>query len=384
MCNRAKECKETVSNPMQELGRGDHRKIFYREETPDRIWRDVFANHPEDHESFKALCISFRQMAFHGIQGRFAKLLAPVVYTHFYRRQGSYIEESDWLAERSEGVLSPAQMAFVQRAYSWAHLGCSTMCVWDAERQENVVMRSLDWQGAPALGKVTRIFDFIGNDDDGQVDFTAVGVIGMLGILTGMKPGFAAIINYAPWYDSALDKDMDPTFKLRQLLENSTINTYDQAVGAVLNWEVSSPVFITLCGAEKDQACVVEIGAKDRKALRKSVNGLLVQTNHFDPQGLFKEVEEKMDAAKQQKTYPVNEKGERLADDDWYCGKLIPHSAVRRAILEEKFTDFSGSSEQLEKSFIAAYNTPPVWNWETAYWTVMRPKSMSMRVLARN
>jgi hypothetical protein len=244
-------------------------------------------------------------------------------------------------------------------------------------------MRSLDWQGAPALSKVVRIFDFIDDNADGLDSFTSVGVVGMLGVLTGMKPGFTTVINYTPWEKSSLNKDFDPTFKLRQLLQDTSIDSFEKALEAIENWQVSSPVFLTLCGKKKDQACVVEIGHNDKTDTRYSQNGLLVQTNYFDANGSFNAVEDSMPEKKKQKPYPVDEHGVRLEDDDWYCGKLIPSSAVRRTILEEKFKSISGSSEQLEKTLVEAYTIPPVLNWETAYWALMRPGANTTRVFAR-
>lgn len=350
------------------------------EDTPDLIWRNVF---PQDSQDFLDLCGTFREMAFSGAKGEVAELLASVVYRFGYNRHGSLIEESDWLALQSRDTLSPSEMAFVQRAYTWAHIGCSTICVWDDEKKENVCMRSLDWQGAPVLSKAARIFEFKGKKEDSSDTFLTVGVVGMLGVLTGMKAGFSAVINYAPWYKRSMDKDMDPTFKLRQLLENTSINSFEKALGAIENWEVSSPVFVTLCGPEKNQACVVEIGHKDKTYTRYSNKGLLVQTNNFDANGIFNNVENSMPDEKKQKKYPVDEDGNSL-DDDWYCGKLIPGSVVRRTTLENKFANVTElKSDDLEKSLLAAFKTPPVWNWETAYWALMRPKSNTMRVFAR-
>lgn len=383
MTYHATESNDTSNDRMGELDATSRRKVYYLEESPEKIWKNIFTDHPEDSRHFLNLCAMFREMAFSGARGEFAELLASSMYGLVYRRHGSFIEESDWFAHLSEGNLSRVEMAFVQRAYTWAHIGCSTMCTWDQERQENVCMRSLDWQGAPVLSKVTRIFDFIGNNADGSDSFTSVGVVGMLGVLTGMKPGFSAAINYAPWYKSSLDKDMDPTFKLRKLLQNPSINSFEKALGAIENWEVSSPVFLTLCGGEKDQACVVEIGHKDKTSTRYSQNGLLVQTNNFDANGAFKDVEGLMPEKKKQKPYPVDAEGVRLENDDWYSGKLIPSSAVRRTTLEEKFKNFNSSSKQLEESLLEAYAIPPVWNWETAYWALMRPRSNAMRVFSR-
>ncbi len=387
MSSREQECKETRRYLMRPLGENMVRIVPYQEDDPAEIWRAAILEHNDDRVDFLNLCSAFREMAFDSGKGEVAEMLASVMYKLAYRRHGHFIKESDWLAKQTGGILSRSKMAFVQRAYTWAHIGCSTLCVWDEQGQENVCMRSLDWQGAPALGKATRIFDFRGQSDKPSDRFTAVGVVGMLGLLTGMKKGFSVAINYAPWYKRSLDKDMDPTFSLRKLLQNPSIDCFDKALGAVESWEVSSPAFITLCGKEKDQACVVEIGKSDKKYTRFSQNGVLVQTNNFDPEGDFKYVERKMKDHKRQKDHPVDEEGEEIIKDEksdaWYCGKLIPTSAIRRKILEETVINFSGTSLELEVLLIEAYERPPVWNWETAYWALMRPGSDSMRVFAR-
>ncbi|WP_319549566.1 hypothetical protein [Desulfogranum marinum] len=383
MSDREKRCKRSRSDQMKELGAADSRDIYFGEENPENIWKHATTENQTDFEAFIELCSEFKEMAFSGDKGELAELLSSAMYSLVYHRHGHFIDESDWLAEQSNKILSHSKMAFIQRAYTWAHIGCSTICVWDDNAKENVCMRSLDWKGARTLGNATRIFNFKKNLNNTTSEFSTVGTIGMLGVLTGMKKGFSLAINYAPWFKRSLDRDMDPTFKMRKLLENPSINTFDRALGAVENWEVSSPVFITICGKEKEEACVVEIGRKDKKNTRFIQNGILVQTNYYDPQGDFAYVEDRMAEKKQQKPYPVDEDGCPLADEDWYCGKLIPSSAFRRKQLEDTFTGFSGTSEELEQMFIQAYRKPPVWNWETAYWAIMRPRSERMRVFAR-
>lgn len=383
MSNYQQDLKESFHDKMFELTSDSLRHVYYQEEDPAKIWNNVLFGQPDDLNDFKNICKVFRDMAFSGTKGWFAKRLAALMYSLIYRKHGHFVDESDWLSEKCDNLLSRSHMAFVQRAYTWAHIGCSTLCVWDAEKRENVCMRSLDWQGASALGKATRVFEFKGQDNQAESNFYTVGVVGMLGVLTGIKKGFSVAINYAPWYESSMDEDSDPTFKLRKLMQNPSINSFDKALGAIQGWEVSSPVFITLCGKEKDQACVIEIGIFDKKNIRYSQNGVLVQTNYFDPNGPFGYVENKMPEKKKQKDFPVDTKGKRLLDDDWYCGKLIPSSAKRREILESRFKNFSGSSVELEKELVNAYKAPPVWNYETAYWALMRPGTGLMRVFAR-
>lgn len=392
MSIRERECKLSIRDDMKLLSSEYIRNVYFQEEDPDKIWESVICESEHDKKVFAEICKTFKKMAFDGVKGEVTEWLAHLMYKRAYQQTGYFVKESDWLSKQSNGVLSRSKMAFIQRAYTWAHFGCSTVCIWDEHAQENVCMRSLDWQGARVLGDATRVFNFTSRTEGSENHFMTVGTIGMLGVLTGMKEEFSIVINYAPWFKTSADYDVDPTFKVRELLENPAIVTFDDAVNAINEGKVSSPVFLTICGKDKDKACVVEIGADDKKNIRNSQNGLLIQTNYFDPEGSFGWLEkERMPFRSQQKPYPVDEKGKSLikdgahiTDTDWYSGKLIPHSAIRHEMLKKALVGFSGTSEKLENLLIRIYKKPPIWNWETAYWTLMRPGSGSMRVWARN
>ncbi len=384
MGGRETECKASRTDKMlPELNETGMRIVRYEEKDPALIWHDALYRHPDDHRDFLNLCRFFKDSLFSDERWTLPDIAASAMYTMIYQRHGSFIQECDWLAGQTGGVLTPARMALVQRLYSWAHLGCSTLVVWDDEGKENVCMRSLDWQGARAIGQATRIYHFKGLDDDPTKEFAVVGNIGMLGVLTGRKKGFSAAINYAPWYKHRINFDTEPTFRLRQLFQDPSIDSFAEALRDVEGWQVSAPVFVTICGKEKDQACVVEIGGDGKKHTRFARDGVLVETNTFDPDGPFAYVEEKMPAKKKQCDYPVDEKGDRLPDDDWYCGRIVPSAARRRDILEKEFRGFSGSSAELEALLVKEFQKPPIWNWETAYWTLIRPGSGKMRVFPR-
>lgn len=385
------ECRKTFGDKMNELEANNIRNIFYCEKEPEKIYAQLFNNESTDKKDFERLCKTFKHLAFNGM-GILAVPFSSIMYL-VYRIFGEFIRESDWFSEKSERIINKGQMALIQRAYTWAHIGCTTLCIWDEENKQNVCMRSLDWQGAPALGKTTRIYHHKRAMDQQGSDFSTVGVVGMAGALTGIKKGFSIAINYAPWHKTSIDSEMDPTFKLRKLLENNSINTYEKAVTEVESWKVSSPVFLILCGVEKEQACVVEIGKNDRKNTRKidAEKGLLVQTNYFDEDenSEFKDINSKLVTKQQQNTQnPVDKDGNVIKtghdDNDWYCGKLIPTSKKRREDLEAKFKNIPVKSADLEKALFDAYEKAPVWNWETTYWTLMRPASGTMRVFARN
>lgn len=357
------------SDRMVRLNASDYRFIPYLSETPDAVWGDVIGR---DQDTYLDLCREFYDLVFStGIQSFLARKVAWYLHTFHYENKGYYIRESDWFSQQSNGILSPSQMAFIQRSYTWAHFGCSTVCIWDEDVGENVCMRSLDWDGAQAIGKATRVFEF--QDEGSNKVFKTAGIVGMVGVLTGVRNGFCVVINYAPGGKSVPDEHADPTFKLRLLLENKHIDTYEEAKGAICNWEVSAPVFITLCGVLKDQACVIEIGSTNTKHIVESKEGILVQTNHHDVQSPFENVE--------MKSVPVDEDGNTI--DNWYYSELLSSSQVRQLQLKEALTRTYESSSQLDWFLENQYATKPIWNYETAQWVRMRPASGEIEVWAR-
>jgi hypothetical protein len=92
-----------------------------------------------------------------------------------------------------------------------------------------------------------------------------------------MLPGaYSATINWAP--PGAFPSfDFGPAFLLRDTLE--TCDAYDEAVERLTRTRLSTSVFLTVCGTEKDQACVIE--RTQREAVVRPLTGpVLVQANH--------------------------------------------------------------------------------------------------------
>ncbi|MEG3641218.1 hypothetical protein [Magnetococcus sp. PR-3] len=364
-------------DPMVLLSTEDHRTIPFEATQPHEVWA---ALNPQDHQDLQALCHTFHQMLFALPQG----LLTGVAAKHYYHRyqQQPYIKETDWMADHSGGALSKTQMALAQRAYVVAHApgaACSTSVVWDQTAQQNICMRSLDWAGARQLGQATRLYQFV--DRHGTNRFQAVGNIGMVGLLTAIKPGLCAAINYAPWTVWGIEQGLDPLLLLRQLFEDPNVVDYHSALDTLLAWPVSSPVYVTLCGVEKDQACVVEFGLKGMRHVRQSQAGLLVQTNHFDP-----ETSPFVDKNIDMPPHPVFKdllKMRQRPIEDWYASDLLPSSAKRRQLLEQGLRPFNGDAQQLREKLASLYATPPVWNYETAYHALMIPENGTLQVHAR-
>jgi hypothetical protein len=87
---------------------------------------------------------------------------------------------------------------------------------------------------------------------------------------------YSVTINWAPPV-SFPSFDFGPAFLLRDTLE--TCDSYDAAVRALTEARLSTSVFFTLCGTEKDQACVIERTQRDA-VVRPLAGPVLVQANH--------------------------------------------------------------------------------------------------------
>jgi hypothetical protein len=162
-------------------------------------------------------------------------------------------------------------------AYELSHLhwpklfGCTAGVRW-VDGLGMVHVRTLDWP-LETMGDATRVFRF----RRGPREFVSVGVPGQVGVLSGMVPrAYSVTINWAP--PAAFPSfDFGPAFLVRDTLE--TCDSYDAAVGVLTRTPLSTSVFFTVCGMEKDQACVIE---RTQKAaiVRPMLGPVLVQANH--------------------------------------------------------------------------------------------------------
>jgi hypothetical protein len=116
-----------------------------------------------------------------------------------------------------------------------------------------------------------------------------VGAPGHVGVLSGMLPrAYSVTINWAP-PGTRPTFDFGPAFLLRDTLESC--DTFEAAITALKKTPLSTSVFFTVCGTEKDQACVIErtqLGA----AIRAMKGSVLVQANHHVAKRLRKHNEE--------------------------------------------------------------------------------------------
>lgn len=332
------------------------RKVYCKAEKASEVWKEVVEH---DAGAMRELCDAMSRLVFDvGVPKWLVLLSAKLLYHSVYKRCGHYIKESDYLALECSDM-SASLMAFLQRQYTLAHMGCSVVVLWDETKEQMLCFRSLDWKGADDIAHSTRRFSFV-NEKDKEIAQVA-GITAMVGVLTGAKKGFSVAINYAPWKRSAKFKS-DPTFLIRQLLEDESITDYKSAQDNVKHWKVGSPCFISLCGVNRGEACVIELGSEENVHVREmGEEGFLIQTNHYD---LI--------------SSPFTEHNEprytdEMSEKEWYSSELLRNSQEREKIIKQKLHE--ESDLPMEQRLIEIYKKVPVLNWETAQWVLMRPAS---------
>jgi predicted choloylglycine hydrolase len=175
--------------------------------------------------------------------------------------------------DASVGTLTILNCAYELSHLRWPKVfGCTAGVRW-IEGLGMVHVRNLDWPLA-GMGRATRLFRF----RRGPREFVSVGVPGQVGVLSGMLPkAYSVTINWAP--PAAFPTfDFGPGFLLRDTLE--TCDTFEAAVRVLTQTHLSTSVFFTVCGVEKDQACVIERTQREA-ATRRITGSALTQANHF-------------------------------------------------------------------------------------------------------
>ncbi|MBI2799964.1 MAG: hypothetical protein HYX63_06685 [Gammaproteobacteria bacterium] len=330
-------------------------------------WGDALR---EEAASFGEVCSVMRQLAFGGGRGVITQPLASLAYRLVYRHWGQYSADSDWFAEQSDGLLSPAQCAFLQRQYSWTHAspytgGCSTISLWDHVAQEMVCFRSLDWPAAEAIGRTTRIFDLRG--PRGETHGSSAGMMGMLGILTGVREGVSVVLNFAPSPGLAGRCKPDPTLMLRRFFEDLSVHDFSDAVELLSRERPGAPCFITVCGVNRGEACVLGWDVAGPPEIRWADKaGVLVQTNHYHNAS---------------SAVGRNKPQLRSAPPGgWFHTKLQRNSQQRAQFLLSELRKLISAQEPItSEALCKLYSQPPVWNHETAHWVEMRPKHNQLR-----
>ena len=370
-----------MADEMVELGKTHTRRIWFKESDPEKIWGDLIDN---DLPQMSELVEFMRNLVYEKAGGgRSRKVLLRLAIRLLALFCVRYRNESDYLSAKivrgSGPIMTGPEMAAAQRMYTLAHLkgtgGCSTVVVKNPADGEMVCFRSLDWPGAAHLGAATRVFEFV---DGENVECRTAGVSAMVGALTGVKTGFAVVVNYAPWPTISVSLNREPTFLVRELLQDESVRSFEAAYEKIRNWKTAAPVFITLCGIRPDEACIFEFGkGSGSPHIRRSANGILVQTNHFDADGPYWTQNPKQTGSK---PVPGN-------PESWDKAGLLGHSLKRRSMLEEALAGWLKAGPAARPPLIdflkAEYAKPPVWNNETAQWVAMHPGTGRIEVWAR-
>ncbi|CAA7618884.1 conserved exported hypothetical protein [Candidatus Terasakiella magnetica] len=355
---------------------GETRRIFLDEAEPAALWADVAR--PQDLDAMRSL-VRAVMADVHRKPSWSAgwNIATKFAYHAIYKPFGFYMAESDHFAALlgSEPV-AKSDMAGLQRLYTLAHAGCSTVMAWDETHQRMLHFRSLDWPSAGAIAQATRLY--AGTRKDGAVAFSAAGILGMVGILTAVKPGFSVAINFAPWTGTSFSLNADPTFLIRQLMA-SAVTSYHDAHRVIAAWNPGAPVFISLCGIAKGEAAIFEFGAAwddhgPCHAIALGEGDFMIQTNHFDPSGPFARHNRPQAAASP------------WGDPAWDAHTILETSVARKALIREALGTAYGGNRgfDLEAVLRAVFIRRPIWNCETAQWVAMIPASGEMRAWVRS
>ncbi|OAN55947.1 hypothetical protein A6A04_10300 [Paramagnetospirillum marisnigri] len=334
------------------------RRVFIEAADPAELWRDVYRADDMDamRDLVRAVMGDVRRKPSWSLGWNVVTRLA---YAALYKPFGHFMPESDHFARLLD--TPRPDMAGLQRLYTLAHAGCSSVMAWDKVAARMVHFRSLDWPSAPAIARASRVLD--GVRADGEVAFRAVGILGMVGLLTAVKPGFSVSINFAPWSGASLSLNSDPTFLVRRLMEAGA-DSYAEARRVIEGWRPGAPVFISLCGIQRGEACVFEFGAAwdgqgPWHVVEMGEGEVLVQTNHFADGGPFAR-------------HRVAQAPEAAWDDPaWDAHGIRQTSRARKTLIEQGLSD--AQEEGLDNALRRVFARRPVWSHETAQWARMIP-----------
>jgi hypothetical protein len=335
------------------------RIIRYQAQAAPQRWQEVIE---KDEGALREVCNSMKAMLdHHGITIPI-RIISWLAYNLHYARHGYFIDESNLFARH--GGISNSLMAFLQRQYTWSHMACTTASVYDPITKEMVMLRSLDWPGAETLAKATRLHEF--QDAAGKTAFLSAGLTGMVGILTGVRPGaYSIALNFAHARRS-IRPAADPTMMIRRLLEDAGVDSFAAAKLAISRWDLGAPCFISLCGIAKGEGCVFEFLPGGAHQVRDMGDRYVVQANHYDG---------KEDTA-------ATRLLEESDTEARFQATLAQSSGMRRRQVETRFAEWGANpgGEAVEAAALRVWSEVPVRNYETTQFVVMRPSKGTMDI----
>lgn len=336
------------------------RVIRYQAAQAPERWQQVIE---KDASLLRDVCSSMKEMLDHHGISIPVRIISWLAYNLHYARHGYFIDESNLFARH--GGISNSLMAFLQRQYTWSHMACTTASVFDPAANEMVMLRSLDWPGAETLARATRLHEF--QDSAGKTVFLSAGLTGMVGILTGVRPGaYSLALNFAHARRS-IRPAADPTMMIRRLLEDASVTSFAAAKLAISRWDLGAPCFISLCGIAKGEGCVFEFLPGGAHQVREMGDkGYVVQANHYDG---------KEDTA-------ATAALEAADAEARFQATLAQSSGMRRRQVETRFAAWHAApgGESVEAAALRVWNEVPVRNYETTQFVVMRPSTGAMDI----
>jgi hypothetical protein len=336
------------------------RVIRYQAAQAPERWQQVLE---KDASLLRDVCTSMKEMLAHHGATIPVSIIAWLAYHAHYKRYAYFIDESNEMARH--GGISNSLMAFLQRQYTWSHMACTTASVFDAATNEMVMLRSLDWPGAETLAKATRLHEF--QDSSERTAFLSAGLTGMVGVLTGVRPGaYSLALNFAHARRS-IRPAADPTMMIRRLLEDARVDSFAAAKLAISKWDLGAPCFISLCGIAKGEGCVFEFLPGGAHQIREMGDKpYVVQANHYDG---------KEDTA-------ATAKLEHADTEARFQAALLDSSGMRRRQVETRFAEWgaNASGERLEDAALRIWSEVPVRNYESTQFVVMRPSKGLMNI----
>lgn len=212
-------------------------------------------------------------------------------------------------------------------------------------------VRSMDWE-VPIIGEATRLFRF----HDRDREFVSVGILGHVGVLSGMVPGaYSVTINWAPPVGRPT-MEWGPAFLLREVLE--TCDTYDEAVKVLRDTELSTSVFFVVCGSEDGQACVIERTA-DQASVRRMRGPVISQANHHES-----------------RRFRAN--NERISEPEDDGVSFLADSKARARTLERSLSALPSTAQIGDAA--ACLDEEPVCNADSYQQMVFAPRTGEVRV----
>lgn len=336
------------------------RVIRYQAAKAPERWQQVLE---KDAGQLREVCASMKAMLAHHGATIPVSIIAWLAYNLHYKRHAYFIDESNEMAQH--GGISNSLMAFLQRQYTWSHMACTTASVFDPATDEMVMLRSLDWPGAETLAKATRLHEF--QDDSGKTAFLSAGLTGMVGVLTGVRPGaYSIALNFAHARRS-IRPAADPTMMIRRTLEDARVDSFAAAKLAISKWDLGAPCFISLCGIAKGEGCVFEFLPGGAHQIREMGDKpYVVQANHYDGKENAAATAQ-LDAADAEARFQAS---------------LMDSSGMRRRQVETRFSEWGAGpgAEAVEAAALRVWTEVPVRNYETTQFVVMRPSKGEMRI----